>query len=171
MILLFRFVIAIAATIFRRRSGLLDEAVTRFTVLPNDCDLNLHLNGGRFLSFMDIARVELLARMGALGRLVRRGWRPIMGATVIRYRRSILPFERFTIRTRVLGWDEKWFYLEHVVEKGEELCATGTVRTLFRGREGILPPSTVLDLFGAAGMPSPPLPELVARWRELENAR
>lgn len=158
MLLLFRFLLVIFASRLRRRIEPLGEARVRFTVLPNDCDLNVHLNAGRFLSFMDIARVELIARLRILRPLLRRGWRPVMGGAVLRFRRSILPFERFDVRTRVLGWDEKWFHIEHIVERMGDLCAIARVRMAIRGKDGTVPPRDVLALLGVADMPSPPLP-------------
>ncbi len=149
----------------------LDASVVRFTVLPQDCDLNLHLNAGRFVSFMDVARIELVGRLGLLARLLKRGWRPIMGGCVVRYRKSILPFERFDVRSRVIGWDDKWFYVEHVVEKKGEFCAIGHMRTLIRGANGTIPPHEVLALLELENMESPALPEFVLEWRELEDRR
>lgn len=171
MLLLFRFVAAMALSLFRPRIGFDGEAVTRLTVLPHDCDLNLHLNAGRYLSFMDVARGELLGRLRLLGPLLRRGWRPVMGGCVIRFRRSLLPFQRFTIRSRVAGWDEKWFYIEHVAERDGALCAVGHVRTLIRSRSGNVSPRDVLALGGVTDPAPPPLPSFVADWREIEEAR
>ena len=170
MVLLFRFLFASILGGLRRRIGILDESRVRFTVLPTDCDLNFHLNAGRFISFMDVARMELLARMRLIRRLLRRGWRPVMGGIVVRYRRSILPFERFDIRSRVLGWDEKWFYLEHIVEKNGVFCASAYVRTVIRSNERSLPPRDILELLNA-DVQSPPLPEFVLTWRDAEDRR
>src|SRR5688500_16496427 len=171
MLLLFRFLIVAIRAAFRSRIGALEESDVRFTVLPHDCDLNIHLNAGRFLSFMDVARMDLIGRTGLMRQIMRRGWRPLMGGCVVRYRREIRPFERFTIRSRILGWDDKWFYLEHVAEKGEAFCAIGTVRTLIRGKGGNIPPADVLAAVGAPNTASPELPVFVLRWRDAEDAR
>jgi len=171
MLLLFRFLYVVIRSRFRSRVGPLDESVVRFTVLPQDCDLNFHLNGGRFVSFMDVARVELIGRTRLLGMLLRRGWRPVMGGCVVRYRRSILPFERFDIRTRVVGWDEKWIYVEHIVEKDGEFCAIGHARTVIRGKERTIAPGEVLALLKLDGLESPVLPEFVQQWSAAEALR
>jgi acyl-CoA thioesterase FadM len=171
VVLFFRFILATILGGLRPRIGMLDESRTRFTVLPHDCDLNFHLNAGRFISFMDVARMELLARMRLIRRLLKRGWRPVMGGIVVRYRRSILPFERFDIRSRVVGWDEKWFYLEHVVERKGVFYASAYVRTVIRSKERSLPPRDILALIHAEDMQSPPLPEFVVTWREAEDRR
>lgn len=171
MVLLFRFLLVMLLTRVRRRIGPLDEARLRFTVLPTDCDLNVHLNAGRFISFMDVSRVELMARMGLFRKVMKRGWRPVNGGMLIRFRRSILPFERFDVRSRVIGWDEKWFYFEHVIERGGQLCAIGHARGLFREKDRTVLPSEFIDLIGLTGTTSPELPEVVHRWREAEASR
>ena len=171
MLLLFRFVFVILRSLVRPRVGPFDESVVRFTVLPQDCDLNFHLNAGRFVSFMDIARVELIGRLGLLRKLLKRGWRPVMGGCVVRYRRSVQPFERFDIRSRVVGWDDKWFYVEHIVEKDGHFCAIGHMRTVIRGRDGTIPPKEVLALLNLESTESPELPPFVAEWRAAEDRR
>ena len=158
MVLLFRFLLVTIGSLFRSRIAPLDESVVRFTVLPHDCDLNIHLNAGRYLSFMDVARMDLIGRTGLLRRMLKRGWRPIMGGCTITYRREIRPFERFRVRSRVAAWDEKWFYIEHIVEKSEDtFCAKATVRSLIRGKGGNIAPQEVLALVGAGDLQSPEL--------------
>jgi acyl-CoA thioesterase FadM len=171
MLLFFRFLTVMIASFFRSRIDPLGTSVVRFTALPTDCDLNIHVNAGRYLSFMDVARMDLIGRTGLLRHLMRRGWRPIMGGAVVRYRREIRPFERFLVRSRILGWDEKWFYIEHLVEKGDQHCASAFTRTLIRKKGESLAPGEVLELLGLSGRPSPQLPELVERWRTMEDAR
>ncbi|HEX8617926.1 MAG TPA: thioesterase family protein [Thermoanaerobaculia bacterium] len=172
MLLFFRFIyVVLLRSRLRSRIGVLDESVVTFTVLPQDCDLNFHLNAGRFVSFMDVARVELIGRTRLLWKVLRRGWRPVIGGAVVRYRRSIPPFARFDVRTRVIGWDEKWIYVEHVVEHDGAFCAIGHMRTVIRSRTGTVAPKDVLALVGSAQLESPPLPEFVRRWSEAEDLR
>jgi acyl-CoA thioesterase FadM len=171
MLLIFRFLLTMFKARFRSRIGPLEESVVRFTVLPTDCDLNFHLNAGRFVSFMDVGRIELIARMRLLGTMLRLGWRPVMGGAVVRFRRSVLPFERFDVRSRVVGWDEKWIYVEHVVEKDGTFCAIGHMRTVIRSKEGTIPPADVLKRLVKQDLVSPPLPEFVAKWRDAEDER
>jgi len=172
MVLLFRFLLIMFLSRFRRRIGPLDEATLRFTCLPSDCDLNVHMNAGRYLSFMDAGRVELIGRMRIFRDVMKRGWRPINAGSVIRFRRSVLPFQRFTLRSRVIGWDEKWIYFEHIIERGGELCAIANARGLFRGPQGNVAPIELLELAGLAhDAQSPALPEFVQRWRDAENVR
>lgn len=172
MLLFFRTLWTLWWSGYRSKIGPLDSSVVRFRCLPHDCDLNRHLNAGRFISFTDVARVELLGRMRVLERALKLGWRPIVGGMTVRYRRSILPFERFSITTRLLAWDEKWFYLEHVVEnKAGELAAHVVARTLLRGNGRNVEPRELVALMNLGDLQSPPLPEFVEQWRRAEDAR
>ena len=170
MLLLFRFLLTMIKCRFRSRIGPLDESVVRFTALPHDCDLNFHLNAGRYVSFMDVARIELIGRVRFIGPMLRRGWRPVAGGAVVRFRKSVLPFERFDIRSRVIGWDDRWIYVEHIVEKNGEFCAIGHMRTVIRSKHGTIPPAEVLAALNVT-LESPPLPDFVAKWQDAEANR
>jgi acyl-CoA thioesterase FadM len=167
VVVLFRFFLAILKSRFRRRAGVLDECVIAMRVWPNDLDLNMHMNSGRYLSLMDIGRVEILARSRLLRNVLRRGWRPMVGASFIRYKKSLLPYERFTVRSRVVCWDEKWLYFEHIIERRGEVAAHAYVRGLFRGPEGNVKPRQLAGLAGTPEMESPPMPDDIAAWRDI----
>jgi acyl-CoA thioesterase FadM len=166
MIVFIRLFWALIRSRFKRKIDFLDESAVTMRVWPNDLDLNVHMNSGRYLSMMDIGRVEILGRTRLLRKVFARGWRPIAAAATIRYRRSLLPFQRFTVRSRILCWDEKWFYFRHAIDSRGELCAVGYVRGLLRGKEGNVPPARILELAGKGDTPSPPMPDEVARWIE-----
>src|SRR5215510_13366362 len=100
MVVLIRLIWALIRSQLKPRLGLLDESAVTMRVWPNDLDLNVHMNSGRYISMMDIGRVEILGRTRMLRKVFGRGWRPIVGASTIRYRRSLLPFQRFTVRSR-----------------------------------------------------------------------
>ena len=95
------------------RRGLFEESRVAFRVWPNDCDLNLHMNNGRYLTFMDLGRTHLMGQAGMLKEMLRRRWLPVLAAAEITFIRSLAPFERFELVTRLVTWDEKYVYLEH----------------------------------------------------------
>ena len=164
VVVLLRLVWALIRSRFKPRINVLDEAAVTMRVWPNDLDLNVHVNSGRYVSMMDIGRVEILGRMRLLRKVFGRGWRPMVGATTIRYRRSLLPFQRFTVRTRILCWDAKWLYFRHVIDCRGEVAAVAYVRGLFRGKEGNVTPAQILALAGKPDLQSPPMPEDIVRW-------
>ena len=148
------------------RRGQFDASRIAFCVWPNDCDLNLHMNNGRYLTFMDLGRTHLMAQAGILKEILRRRWMPVLGAAEITFIRSLEPFDRFDLVTRLVTWDEKYVYLEQTFERNGELCAHAFVKGLFLGRQGKVPNDDVMRAIGYTGE-APPMPEVLTRWAEL----
>lgn len=166
MVLLFRTLWKGLTLRFRASLEPLGTSILAFRVWPNDLDVNVHMNNGRFLSLMDLGRFDLTFRTGLGKAMLRNRWKPLVGGVTIRYRRSLDPFEGYELHTRLLGWDAKWFFLEQrFLRRGGELAAEGVVRALFRGRDGNVPVAEVLRQMGYEG---PPLeaPEAIRRWAE-----
>ena len=168
MVVLFRLLFAIFRSYRRPAIGLLETGVIHTHVWPNDLDLNMHMNSGRYLSLMDIGRIALLAQTRILDAVLTMRWRPVVGGSLIRYRRSLLLFDEFDIRTRIACWDEKWFYFEHLIEYEGEIYAHAYVRALMLDDEGSVPTSEFLAVAGDPDLESPPMPEAVAKWCAVE---
>ena len=144
-----------------RRAALdpLDEAVTRWRVLPADLDLFGHMNNSRYLQLMDYARVDYLIRCGLLPLVVKNRWMAPVGSTQMDFRRSLAPFAEFEIGTRTVSYDDKWFYMQQTFRTDEDPrpVATGYVKVLFRGSSGPVSPRTVIRLSRADEVPAPAL--------------
>lgn len=164
MVLFFRTLWKLLTLRFRPPLDALGTSVLHFRVWPNDLDVNIHMNNGRFLSLMDLGRFDLSFRTN-LGRvMLRHRWKPLVGGVTMRYRRSLDPFEGYELHTRLLGWDGKWIFLEQrFLKRGGDLAAEGVVRALFRGKEGNVPVAEVLRQMGYTG-PQPELPEAIRLW-------
>src|SRR4051812_9404391 len=107
-----RFLMSVCTAIFASRIDA--DAITqvRMRVLPNDLDINFHMNNSRYLALFDIAGVGFVIRVGLGLYIAASSWRPLIGGRIIRFRFGLRPFERFTLLTRILCWDDKWFYFE-----------------------------------------------------------
>ena len=168
MNLFFRLLKLILSTPFKKPLGFLDSSVVYFRVLPNDLDIYGHMNNGRYLTLMDLGRADWIWRTG-LGQLAKKNrWKPLVAASKIRYRKSLTLFKKFSLHTRVIGWDGKWFYIEQVFKKKERLMATAVVKGLFRGPKGNVHPEEVLQMVGKKAE-SPILTESVRLWVESEK--
>jgi acyl-CoA thioesterase FadM len=152
------------------RLGILDEDTLRLRVLPNDIDINLHMNNARYLSLMDYARTHLLARTRLLEHIIQSRWQPMVGATWVTYRRSLPLFARFTITSRMICWDERWFYIEQTFSGKQGLAALGWIKGVLRNKQGIVDPQSVIESV-APGTLSPPMPEAIANWNELTREK
>jgi acyl-CoA thioesterase FadM len=80
-------------------------------VLPNDLDVNGHMNNGRYLTVIDLMLVEYFVRTGFAQAMLRRGWRPMAGGSFITYRRGLKPLQAYTLRFRLDGGDAQWNYM------------------------------------------------------------
>jgi acyl-CoA thioesterase FadM len=152
------------------RKTLLEESRVAFCVLPTDCDFNFHMNNGRYLTFMDLGRLHLLAQLRLLGIMIGRRWRPVLAAADINFIRQLAPLQKFDLVTRIVTWDEKYAYLEQRFESGGVLCAHAYVKGLFLDARGRVPNSTVVGALGHDGAP-PPCPEELRIWVELGNLK
>lgn len=148
MNLIFRLVRVVIVAFFRRRLRVLDPSVLRFIVWPNDLDVNFHMNNGRYLTIMDLGRVDLTVRTGIFGTMIRRRWTPVVGTVTIRFRKSLLPFRAYRLTTRVVCWDEKWTYMEQRFERQGEIVAIAYVKALFRARKRTLRSRELLVAIG-----------------------
>jgi acyl-CoA thioesterase FadM len=168
--MLLRLWLTLATGAVKPRIGLFDETRLAFRVWPNDLDVNLHLTNSRYLRAMDLGRWDYGMRARLWGRVVRRGWFPLVGTATLRFRKGLAPLERYELRTRLVAWDEKWCWFEQRFCVGETAYAVGRVKVLFRGRRGNVP---TRELFAACGVTDPeprPLPEAIRLWREAEQA-
>lgn len=169
MNLILRLLYVVLSAFRGRRIQPLDESVVTFRVFPNDLDTNLHMNNGRYLTLMDLGRLDLLLRLGLIGEVRRRRWNPVVASLAIRYRRSLQPWQKYELRTRLVGWDERWFFMEQSFTRGGQLMAHAIVKALFLGPEGRVPPQELVDASGYH-VESPEIPDAIRRWEEAEEA-
>lgn len=152
------------------RQGVLEESRVAFRVLPTDCDINFHMNNGRYLSLMDLGRVHMVAQIGLLSLVVRKRWRPMLAAAEIVFIRQLGPFQRFELVTRVVTWDDKYAYMEQRFESDGILCAHAFVKGLFLGKGRRISNSVVVAELGYTGE-APPFPEELRIWAEMGNVK
>ena len=142
---------------------------SRFRVLPHDLDAFGHMNNGRYLQIMDVARVEWMLRTGVAGAIRRNRWTPLLGGGFIRYRYSLRFLQPYRVRTRLLCWDTKWFFLEHVfIDPRGRHVAVGISRAALRSGGAWVPAQAVAETVHS-GAASPNVPDYVMEWLELEE--
>lgn len=157
-------------------NDILAAAQLNLCVLPNDLDFNMHMNNGRFLTVMDLGRLDLILRSGLFKVMIKQKSVPILASAKIRYRLSMNPFQKYTLQTQILGWDDKWFYLEQrfVMAAGPlsgQVAAIGLVKGCFFDQQNktTVPTADVLHMIGY-DRPSPALPPHITAWQEAEDA-
>jgi acyl-CoA thioesterase FadM len=152
------------------RKGLLEASRVAFRVLPTDCDINFHMNNGRYLTFMDLGRVHLVTQIGLMRMIFKKRWMPVLGAAEIVFIRPLAPFRKFELVTRIVTWDDKYCYMEQRFEAGGVLCTHAFVKGLFLERGGRVSNSALVAELGFKESP-PPMPEELRIWVELGNLK
>ncbi len=176
MNLYFRFFWHLIASFFRSTlASVLDTTTLRFHVLPNDLDLNMHMNNGRYLTIMDIGRTDFVVRTGIFKKVIRAGQIPVIASGNIRYRVQLEPFRAYDLQTRIVCWDEKWAYMEQrfVIVKGKkagEIAAIAIVKGAFydKKKKATVPTDKLLRAIGYEGE-TPAIPPHIAKWIESED--
>lgn len=144
---------------FRPRAGLWQTCRTPFRVMPTDLDVLGHMNNGKFLTLMDLGRLDLMLRTGMWAKISERGWYPVVAGQSITYRRSLNPFKKFDLYTRLVGFDGPWVYVEQHFCIGRTLYAQAVVRARFLKKSGgTVDPADLLALAGEEA------PEGVPHW-------
>jgi acyl-CoA thioesterase FadM len=145
--------------------GLLTPTRVMLRAWPNDLDINLHVNNGRYLALADIGRIHWFVLTGLLRAAREQGAFPVVGDAIAKFRRDLKAFQAVEIHTRLLGWDQKWGFIEHRFVRRERVIGVVLIRGVFKGPNGPLEPAALLAAVGHRG-PSPALPEWVNRFQE-----
>jgi acyl-CoA thioesterase FadM len=117
----------------------------------------------------------MLVRSGVFGIMRAKNWYPVVASETITFRKSLSLWQRFTIESRILGFDDKAVYCEQRFVRPStgsgtagsgtpEVYAQGFIRARFLRKEGGTVPVT--ELVKAFGTPpvSDELPEWIERW-------
>lgn len=169
MNLIVRLIKTIFLAILRPGLSVMGASKCTFTVLPNDLDINLHMNNGRYLQIMDLGRIDWLLRTGILQNALAHKRRLLLGGVTMRYLRELRVFEQYQVITHLVGWDARFFYIEHRFEnKRGQLVALGAARAAMRS-EGthVLPRDVALD---HGQYVSPDLPEYITAWNSVDHS-
>ena len=141
-----------------------------FRVWPTDLDAFGHMNNGRYLQIMDVARAEWMVRTGVLGCMRRHGWTALLGGGATRFRHSLSLWQRYEVATRLLCWDNRWFYFEHsFIDSNGRSVAVGFSQAAIRdGRQWVCADQVAGEV--APGHASEIMPTYLQDWLNLDKA-
>lgn len=143
---------------------------TEFRVWLHDIDINLHLTNSRYLSFMDLGRTWLYAETGFMPLFLTHKWAAIVNAAEITFIREFSPFTKFTLETKLVGWDEKYLYFEQRFMQNGRVHAIGQIRGLFANKGKVVPSQDVLSTANIS-IEQPILPETTQAWKHLLDTK
>lgn len=145
-----------------RISDILAEQNVHGMVTPHDLDYMGHMNNSRYLRECDFARFHHYMRNGFFTASRKLGAKMVVGASTIRYRRSLDFREAFVIRTKVLGWDDKAFYLEQRFVSKKD----GFVSAIMLCRQNVVrsSPEQIIEYVCKKKIECPEFPEDLKHW-------
>lgn len=127
------------------------------------------MNNGRYLTLMDLGRLEVMVRSGLWRAAARHGWTPIASAIKIRFRREMRLLDRFRVETRLVAWDRTFVVMEQVFYlDGGAQADTVAARALFKGglydrkARQFVPIARLMQEIGAEAESPPLTPEVAA---------
>ncbi|QDY70005.1 acyl-CoA thioesterase [Qingshengfaniella alkalisoli] len=150
--------------------GLFDTHISHHRCWPWDLDFMMELNNGRTLTLYDLGRMILAKRQGLLKTLKREGWALTVAGSSVRYRRRVRLFDLLEMRTRLIGWDDKFFYLEQSMWKGDDCTSHILLRMAMTDKNGLVRTDRTREAIGHSG-DIPALPDWVTAWSEAEALR
>ena len=137
-------------------------------VWPNDLDTNAHMNNGRYLTLMALGRFDLMTQCGLVRTVLKRKGFPVAGGVMVRFDRPLHAFEKITLNSRIIGWDEKWLYFRPDILPGSKRAARATARGLFRTRGRSVTTDEILDAINYRGPILSP-PKSVRLWMQADQ--
>ena len=146
-----------------------DASRISFRVWPHDLDPSIHMNNGRYLTLMDLGRLDMMLRSGLWKAVRNHGWTPIASAVTVRYRRELRPFQKFRLETRLLCWDETLVIMEQTfVIDGGGRDGQIAARAMFkgglydRGGKAFVPIARLMQAIGISAQSPKPTPDVDA---------
>lgn len=168
MNLYLRLLVALLRGFFKPKMGVTDTLTRRMRVLPNDIDINRHMNNGRYMTVADLFMIELCLRSGILIPAFKLGWKPMLGGNLVVYKKQLSMFETYTVEFRICCWEENWTYFQYkFLNAAGDVVVTGYSKGAWVGRRGLVPNTVIEEKLGIAPNTAA-IPEAIMRWREAE---
>ncbi len=152
----------------KRQSPLEPDAVGRveMRVVPTDLDVLGHMNNGVYFSLMDLGRMNMMIRTGAWARLTEHRMYPVMASETMSFRKSLQPWQKFVLETKVVGIDAKAVYCEQRFVVDGEIYAQAMTRARFLKKGGgLVSIEELTEVLGVDAAHFPP-PAWVGPWAE-----
>lgn len=126
-----------------------------------ETDFNLHKGNSTYFIDLDMSRTNLMMHVFKDFFLKYKdpevpdaGWPycPV-GSVASVFRRELTPYERYNVKSRVLGWDHKWLFVVSRFEKFDKrktLCAVCLTKYVFKMKRKTVPPAAVIEFCNLA---------------------
>ena len=166
-----RFIKTIVASSRQSKIDWSETHVSKTICWPWDLDPWNELNNGRALTLLDLGRVGWTLRMDVMKTMRAHKWGMAVAGSTVRYRRRVQMFHKLELRTRMTGWDDKFFYFEQSAWKSDGECAYHAVlRAALTSRKGLVAPGELVNALDR-NIQQPDLPAWIQQWSRAEEMR
>jgi acyl-CoA thioesterase FadM len=154
-----------ASALKQPRTDLFEPTRVSLRVWPDDIDANLHVNNGRYLTLADLGSITWFLRSGVLAQARRFHATPLIADSIAKFRRDLKLFQRFTLETRLVGWERRCIFLEHRFLVEQHMSGLVAVRCVFKSGRRTIYPSELLGGLSTRTQ-SPVLPAWLSQFSE-----
>ncbi len=170
---MYPYIRAIAAIIRARKlpaMGLFDTHVSHHRAWPWDTDIFGELNNGRILTLFELGRWQSTVRIGIIAPFLKGKMGFAVAGASVRYRRRIPIFQCYRMQTRIVGFDDRFIYVDQSMWQGETCANQLLLRAAIRENSATLPP---VEFLKRMDFPTdqPERPNWVKAWIEADNTR
>lgn len=140
-----------------------DTSEITFRCRLTDIDNFLEMNNGRVFTLYDLGRIDFAVRTGLGKQLLKQRWGLVVAGSTIQYRKRIRAFEKVTLKTKIVGIDARWMYIEQSMWVKGKPCSSALLRTGVTEGGRVIDTSRVLTALGQSDWELPPT-GYVAEW-------
>ena len=172
MNLFFRRLWVILTAAFAAKNAPLDQTFTRtYRVWLTDQDMFMHMTNSRYLSFSDLARLNLLIRTGMMNALRKNKWKLEICAQTRTITRMLKTPNAFQMSCEIEGWSDKYIAFNHeFTRRGRTHAAVNTLMRVTDEQGRAVAPQLLIDTMCWV-QSSPELPEpFIGLAQDLETA-
>ena len=150
--------------------GYLDSSSIEFRCRPWDLYMYNEMNNGRVMTLYDLGRFDLSYRNRFAKVLMKNRWATVVAGSSVRYRKRIHIWDKITMHSRCVGFDDKWIYMVQSMWVKDQACSSVLIRAGVTGRDGLVSPQTVIAEMGEE-ISQTPMPTWVNEWIASEQHR
>lgn len=157
-----RLLLRIVMWLSRPRFDVTKEYRGEYRVWPTEAEMSV-VENARYGYLLVLERFRFIFCSILWKLCLKRGWTAVMGAQLYKVKRPLRRWQRFSIITKPITWDDKWFYFEQRIESSGKLICSAVVSCIFLAKDRKIPTSEILQLLGGPTL-SPPFSDAVKKF-------
>lgn len=157
----------IQSTYVKPSADVYDEVSNTFITKPWHIDYNIHVNNAVYLKYFEGGRWAHSIATGTLKKCLQHKYNFVVASIEVGYFREIGPFKKMTVKSKIVGCDEKYAYFsQSIFDQKGKLYTNAMVKAalIHKGKS-----ASAAEAMEKLGYPAPPtpLPAHFETWRKI----